>query len=61
MRNRRKQRFKAPRDHREGFLFEGRWITPEEAHAACKDLMDRVDSLPKAEREYIHEHGRLRS
>ena len=61
MRNKRKRRLQFPRDYREDFLFEGRWITPEEAHAACKDLMDRVDSLPKADREYIHEHGRPRS
>ena len=45
--------------HREGFEFEGRWITPEEAHRTCKDMMDRVDALPKEKRDYLHEHGTL--
>lgn len=50
---------RSPADRREGFWFEGRWITPEMAHAACKELMERVDALPKEKREYLHQHGRL--
>jgi hypothetical protein len=45
--------------YREGFEFEGRWITPDEAHRACKELMDRVDRLPKEKRSYLKEHGKL--
>lgn len=44
-------------DYREGFEFEGRWITPDEAHRACKVMMDRVDALPKEAREYLHKYG----
>lgn len=53
---RRRSRPAKPRDTREGFWFNGRWITPDEAHRMCKELMDRVDKLPKHVREYIHEH-----
>lgn len=44
---------------REGFWFEGRWITPDEAHKACKELMDRVDALPREKRLYLKQYGRL--
>ena len=44
---------------REGFEFQGRWITPEEAHRECKAMMDRIDALPKEKRLYIYEHNEL--
>jgi hypothetical protein len=46
------------RDFREGFPFEGRWITPDEAHATCKARMDQIDRLPREVRDRINEKGR---
>jgi hypothetical protein len=48
-----------PPDDRWGFEWEGRWITPEEAHRMAKKLMDRVDALPEDKRLYLKQHGRL--
>lgn len=43
--------------HREGFEFQGRWITPDEAHRTCKALMDHFDRLPREKRDYVNEKG----
>lgn len=59
MRRRGKQLRRTCSDRKEGFEFQGRWITPEEAHRECKSMMDRIDALPKEKRLYIYEHNEL--
>lgn len=44
-------------DRREGFEFEGRWITPEQYHENCKRVMDWLDTLPRELRDLANEHG----
>lgn len=55
----RRNRLENKKAYREGFEFEGRWITPDEAHRVCKDKMDRFDALPKEKRQIIHRLGYL--
>ena len=57
IRNRR--RFPRPTDRREGFEFQGRWITPEEAHRECAAMMARLDALPRETRLHIYEHNEM--
>lgn len=57
---RRRQRLKRScSDRREGFEFQGRWITPDEAHRQCAAMMARFDALPKETRLYVYEHGEM--
>lgn len=47
------------RDFREGFLFDGRWWTPDEVHETCRLRMEAVDRLPAADRAKLNRDGRL--
>ena len=54
----RNRRFAPREQQREGFEFQGRWITPEEAHKTCKAVMDKFDRLRKEDRDYVNSTGK---